>query len=321
MHVSPSTRPRIALGPEWYAVSDVYGAWHAGWLFTVLIVLVGLLPGITARGWYAAYLAIVPLIGAYAYKLTIVMHECCHRTLFASRGLNHGVGVLCGGVLGSGFDVYCDVHWGHHRHCGTEKDGGENDYLSLQGAPPRTLVLHLLEPLTGVTFLEILKLSLTKSSAGAERTAAAEDAVRHRRSPAFQLAVVVAVQAAIAWLATGGLRYPWLVVVFPLSAATFGLFFSRTRAFCEHVSYTRGPAECFTRSHEPNGFDRVFFYTLNMNLHVEHHWFPQVPARHLPRLRSLLKQGGYLTDEMTSTSIVATVAGRFQEARARLSRA
>jgi fatty acid desaturase len=115
-------------------------------------------------------------------------------------------------------------------------------------------------------------------------------------------------------VATGAGAYPILAAVFPLSAVTLGLFFSRTRAFCEHVSATRAADACFARSHEPNVFDRVFFYTLNMNLHVEHHWFPQIPARNLPRLRRLLNERGCLSGDMTSGSLLGTIAAVLRQA-------
>ena len=316
MHVTPSTRPRLSIIRELRTTSDMYGLLQAGWLFLVLVALIALLPVMSDRGWYLSLVMLVPLVGAYAYKSTIVMHECCHRTLFRTRALNQAVGVLCGGLLGSRFDVYCRVHLEHHRHCGTTQDVGDNDYLVLDGAPPRTLALHLLKPLAGITFVENLKLSF-RPPAGVEPGPHRPKFRTHeRRAVMVQLGVIVVVQGLLAAIASGMGRYPLLVGVFPLAAATFGLFFSRTRAFCEHVSYSRAIGECFVRSHRPNWFDRLFFYTLNMNLHVEHHWFPQLPARHLPRLRAALKQEGYLTPEMNSHSIIGTILGRFREASA-----
>ena len=124
-------------------------------------------------------------------------------------------------------------------------------------------------------------------------------------------------QLTIAALATGGGRRPWLVLVYPATAATFGLFFSRIRAFCEHVHIGRFEGQCSVRSHLPNPVDRLFFYTLNMNLHVEHHLFPQVPACHLPRVRARLEEVGYLEPTMSSRSIAGTILGVLADARAR----
>ena len=118
-------------------------------------------------------------------------------------------------------------------------------------------------------------------------------------------------------LASGFGRHPWLVLAYPVTAATFGLFFSRVRAFCEHVRLDRHVGECSVRSHLPNPVDRLFFYTLNMNLHVEHHLFPQVPACHLPAVRQHLQDIGYLQPAMTSRFILGTIAGVLGHARAR----
>ena len=108
-----------------------------------------------------------------------------------------------------------------------------------------------------------------------------------------------------------------MVLAYPVTAATFGLFFSRVRAFCEHVRLDWHDGECSVRSHLPNPIDRLFFYTLNMNLHVEHHLFPQVPACHLPRVRGQLEDAGYLRPAMTSRFILGTIAGVLADARAR----
>ena len=51
--------------------------------------------------------------------------------------------------------------------------------------------------------------------------------------------LILAVQLAMAWLATGFGRWWLLAVAYPVSATTLGLFFSRVRAFCEHVSAHR----------------------------------------------------------------------------------
>ena len=64
-------------------------------------------------------------------KLTIVMHDCCHGTLFSSRLLNRYVGMLSAGFLFSSFAGYCSMHWEHHRHCGTSKDNFDGEGLAM----------------------------------------------------------------------------------------------------------------------------------------------------------------------------------------------
>lgn len=308
---------------DWYEPSDAFGWRGVAVLFGVLLAGVASLPWLVERWGVVALVPVLPLVGAYVYKLTILMHECCHRTLFRQRRTNDAVGLVASGFLVTGYDAFCRLHWQHHRHCGTDEDGEESDYITLQDASPGQLVVHLLKPLAGIQAARIGVAAL-RGIAGLVLPAAGPapvDAAAHRHapivSPPAQVAAIVGVQAAIALLATGFGRYPWLALAYPATAATFGLFFSRVRAFCEHVHVHRHEGECPVRSHLPNPIDRLFFYTLNMNLHVEHHLFPQVPACHLPRVREHLASVGYLEPAMTSRFILGTIAGVLSDARAR----
>jgi fatty acid desaturase len=275
----------------------------------MLVALVASLPVITDLGWWWSYAIVVPLLGAASYKVTVLMHECGHRTMFRSRRANRVVGLVCGALLGVNFDTVAKAHWDHHRLCGTDEDTGDNDYLTLQFAAPSTLVRHLLMPLTGVTFARMLLggLAPTREKNGGE----AGGSFSH----AGVLASIVAVQLALAWLATGFGRWWLLALVYPLSAMTLGLFFSRVRAFCEHVSAFREPGACSVRTHVPNWFDRCFFYTLNMNYHVEHHLYPQIPACRLPVIHRELAGVGYFDRHTLSTSIAGTIRRCLADAR------
>ena len=297
-------------------------------LFGVLIGCVAALPWLVDRWGVVAMLPVLPVIGAYVYKLTILMHECCHRTLFRARSTNDRVGLVCGGFLVTSYDGFCRAHWQHHRHCGTDEDGEESDYLKLQDASALQLLVHLVKPLLGVQAGRLAlaalrgagasvrwwRLGALRVTAGARRGAPARSPIV---SPLAQLAAIAGCQLVIALLASGFGRHPWLVLAYPATAATFGLFFSRVRAFCEHVRLDRHVGECSVRSHLPNPVDRLFFYTLNMNLHVEHHLFPQVPACHLPAVRQQLQDVGYLQPAMTSRFILGTIAGVLGHARTR----
>lgn len=319
-YVHGLVRPKgIKVSRELYVPDDAFGWRAVTVLFGVLLACVVALPYLVDRFGALGILPAAPVIGAYVYKLTILMHECCHRTLFRSRRVNDRVGLVAGGFLVTSYDAFCRAHWQHHRHCGTEDDGEESDYLTLQDAPPSRLVLHLLKPLLGVQAARITAAAVLgivgRPAHGAQE--AAEPVRRPLVSPLAQVLSIAAVQIALAAVATGFGRHLWLALVYPVTAATFGLFFSRVRAFCEHVHVHRHEGECSVRSHLPNPVDRLFFYTLNMNLHVEHHLFPQVPACHLPRIREQLEQAGYLTPAMTSRFILGTIAGVLADARAR----
>jgi len=97
------------------------------------------------------------------------------------------------------------------------------------------------------------------------------------------------VQGSIAFVITAGGRLWWMLPFYPACAATFGLFCSRVRGFCEHGAPPGVAAASFVRSHAFHPVEALFFYDLNFNHHVEHHLFPMVPSRDLPALRAALR--------------------------------
>ena len=173
-------KPKGVVVPrEWYAPSDAYGWRAVVVLFGVLVGAVAVLPYLVDRWGALATAPVLPLIGAYVYKLTILMHECCHRTLFRSRTINDRVGLVAGGFLVTSYDAFCRAHWQHHRHCGTDEDGEESDYLTLQDASPARLVLHLLKPLLGVQ-AALMTLGAVRAIVGRPSP---QDAQRHDAEP------------------------------------------------------------------------------------------------------------------------------------------
>lgn len=266
--------PKIKIAKEFYAADDAYG-WRATAMHLLPIpVLLGL-AGYWASLGYAAFvpLLLVPL-GVYAYKLTIVLHECSHYSLFRTRKYNKLVGTVAGWFLGSDFAAFTKLHWLHHSVYGEPADPQGSDYLGLRDAPRGRIAWHLLRPLFGYN---LKKLFSFNPAAGDAAAPAENKRWRH-------LVGVLTTQVVLAAIATWGGRYPLLVLLFPASAATVGLFLSQIRGFCEHIPAPDENSEAFVRTHLPNAFDRVFFYGLNFNYHVEHHLFPSVPCRNLPRL-------------------------------------
>jgi fatty acid desaturase len=299
------------LDKSFYAPSRTFGLRGITSIFGALTALVAAIPICWHFQLYKTLALAIVLLGAYIYKLTIVLHECSHMTLFASRRTSAVVGTVCAGLLGTSYSGYAKAHWLHHKSCGTDEDnGGEGDYHLLEHASALQVLWHLLKPLTGLTFFQAATQYL---GVPGREPANAGSPAGVRQLTTWLLPIVVA-QAGIALVITGFGRYWYLALVYPVAGATLGLFFSRTRAFCEHVSSGRLDDQCFVRTHEPFWFDKVFFYTLNMNYHVEHHLFPQVPAWQLPRVRRELARAGCLSPEMTSPSILRTVRSRLLEA-------
>src|SRR4051812_50206647 len=76
------------------------------------VVALTVLPLAGARPWVLPLA--MPLLGLAMYRLTMVMHDCLHGTLFSSRRANRIVGELAGGVAAVQFYAFCPLHLADH---------------------------------------------------------------------------------------------------------------------------------------------------------------------------------------------------------------
>jgi NADH dehydrogenase len=235
----------------------------------------------------AAPWLLAPLIGLFAYRITIVMHDCIHRSLFAAAQRNHRVGTLLGGVTGIDFASFARQHLLHHRLYGRPGDPQGFHYFGLEGATRAAFAWHLLRPLFGWN----LRYALAESLLRPRNLAAAT-----RRG---ELPALAAIQLAILALATGGGAHPELAALPFASAATFGLFFSQLRGIAEHAAGTGLPGN--VRSHAPHWLDRLLLYDLNFNYHSEHHLYPHHPSRSLASLHTRVARGAPVASSMLCT--------------------
>jgi acyl-lipid omega-6 desaturase (Delta-12 desaturase) len=101
--------------------SDRYGAYAVIRNVLPLFLLLVLAPVLAARSIAAAW-SLAPLVGLFLYRITIVMHDCVHRTLFRSPRVNDWVGVLLGAVTGIDLRRFRTLHGKHHRLYGRSED-------------------------------------------------------------------------------------------------------------------------------------------------------------------------------------------------------
>jgi fatty acid desaturase len=233
------------------------------------LALLGLAPLLRSGSVWAPWL-LAPALGLLIYRMTIVMHDCVHHSLFTSREVNLRVGRLLGAVTAIDFTCFTRQHLRHHRNYGRPGDPQGFHYLGLERMTRAGYTWHLLRPLLGYN----LRFALPESFLNP----------RNLRLQA------VCVQLAIAALVTAGGAYPELALLPFLSAATFGLFFSQLRGIAEHG--LAGSAR--VRSHAPNRLDRLLLYDLNFNYHAEHHRHPRHPSRDLPALAARALAPGML---------------------------
>ena len=220
-------------------------------------------------------IVVAPFLGLAMYRLTIVMHDCVHGTLFAWPAANRWCGVAVGAMSGIEFHAFSRLHWMHHRRTGERDDPQGADYLLL----PRSrggVAWHLLRPLVGYNLFKIWQVARELPGR------------RGRARNLTGLMPVIGVQGCAAFAASSALGYWWLAPLPVLSAATFGLFFSQLRGFAEHVAMPGERPEGCVRSHRSVTVDRILLHDLNFNYHREHHLQPGVPSCRLPELHRRL---------------------------------
>ncbi|HSV48654.1 MAG TPA: fatty acid desaturase [Ramlibacter sp.] len=262
-----------------------------------LLALLWLAPHLADRSALAPWL-LSPAIGLAIYRLTIVMHDCTHSTLFVGRRMNRALGSLLGACSGIDFVSFSKLHWQHHRSFGALDDPQRFHYADLKRMSRGEFMWHLFKPLLG----------LNLRHAFPESVIAPANLARLARTG--ELGVVVCVQALLLALVTGMGRYPVLALLPALSALTFGLFFSQLRGIAEHGS-TGSTAEAGNvRSHAPNWLDRVVLYDLNFNYHAEHHENPHVPSCHLQAVHDADHDGC-----MPPTSMLGTLRAMYNGMR------
>jgi fatty acid desaturase len=256
---------------KWSEPSDLYG-WSAVLRNTLpLFGLLWLAPILADSNPYFPWM-LVPLVGLLIYRITVVMHDCTHHTLFKSRRLNKVIGSLLGATSGVDFRSFSNQHWRHHLSYGETEDPQGFHYANLRSMTPGQFFWHVVKPLLGSN----LRNTFPESVLAPKNLA--------RLVVTGEFAIVVLVQAALLAVVTGFGRHKLLAALSFVSAATFGLFFSQLRGIAEHGVIDSSVDTRNVRSHASNWLDRILLYDVNFNFHREHHEYPEIPSCHLPAM-------------------------------------
>jgi len=292
--------PRLAIPKAFFETSDLWGARACLRLLGWPLVLIASLPWLAGVSPWLAVAAIAPL-GIAISKTTLLVHEAVHGTLFRTRVLNAIAGRVGGWWTVVDFVAFDALHRRHHARVGGEDDPQVLDYGALEGAGRARLAWHLLRPLLGWNIAHMVTLLRQRLR------------MRRRLLVALgEFAGLLLVQGAFFLLATNFGKQPWLGLIFPVAAATVGLFMSQIRGFCEHVPMPGEAAAMRLRSHVSNPIERPFLHYMNYNYHGEHHRYPRVPSRNLPALARWLREQGQPVEH--SPSYVATLLARWRAA-------
>jgi len=309
---------RHGLPQEWFAKSDAYG-WGITLrilvpFFTAFILAPMLVTSISP--WITVLLVLV--MGIYGYKISFIMHDCSHNSLFRSKALNKWMGRFTGWLVGVNYDVFQQTHMLHHRHNGGPLDPQHGETEGFSGARRTILYRHIFLPLLGTRVSEVL----LGYGGGyiehdrAEPTAIAEVDLLASSTRRMWLFGTAGVQIILLALVTGFGQQLWLLLIYPVAAATLSLFLARFRTFAEHIKPDNVDVDVddFARSHRPSWFDSLVLYDAHFNYHLEHHLFPHMPSYQLEKLFERHGEDTH-TKATLGRSMVGTVKARLMQAR------
>ncbi len=225
-----------------------------------------------ARGWWALMLP----QGVLIVFLFTLMHECVHRTAFATRWINDRTAELAGFLLLLPPEWFRLFHFAHHRHT---QDPDRDPELA-HGKPEiwPAYALHV----SGLpVWWGALKV-LARNALGRSADPFVPPAARARVTREARVLIAAYATLATVSLATGSaiLLKIWII------PALIGQPFLRLYLLAEHG---RCPlvADMFENSRTTFTNRIVRWIAWNMPYHSEHHAFPTVPFHRLPDLHRL----------------------------------
>ncbi|MDP1825436.1 MAG: fatty acid desaturase family protein [Archangium sp.] len=253
-----------------------------------------------AGGHPLAWVVSVVILGGRQLALAILMHECSHGSLFATRALNEHVGKwLIAAPMWQRLGDYRRHHLMHHAHTSLE---GDPD-LGLVTPFPTTrwsLARKLLRDVTGLAFLRRTAAQLLmdagvltySASTGQQRVVPRPSAAIMLRGLVVNTGPMLLTNFAL-WGGLAALGHGWLYLAWVLANATTFSLFLRIRSIAEHaVTEASDDPLRHTRTTEAGLLARLTVAPHHVNYHLEHHLLPTVPHYRLKRLHQLLWERG-----------------------------
>jgi len=238
----------------------------------------GYLWGANLDHWYWA----LPALVVYGFSLAAMfaaVHECVHRTAFASNAINDGVAWLAGLLSFYNSTFYRLYHKWHHRY--TQIPGKDPE---LGDPKPANLGEYLIE-ISGVTWWWGKLRGHLRVALGQ-----LEDCPYIPENSRREVSNSVRLQLAIYLLAIGisvWVQQPWFLVYWLLPRAV-GKPILRAILLAEHsgCSYDANP---LTNTRTTLTIWPLYLLMWNMPYHAEHHAYTAIPFHALPRAHQKLK--------------------------------
>jgi len=256
--------------------SDARGLVRFG-LHLLLMTGTGFLVHAAMNSWWLLIPAMT-LHGLTIVTMFAPMHECVHRTAFASRSLNEIFGWIAGLLSFYNFTYYRHYHTWHHRYTQDEQRDPE-----LMTPKPRSYWEYVGE-ISAVPFWLFRPALFLRLAQGRTRVYPfVPDTARMSiaLSAGLQLAIYLAAIVSICL----GHSQAWFYFFFPALLAQPIL---RAILIAEHTGCTTDENGLTnTRTTLTNPLIRLLMW--NMPYHTEHHLYPSIPFHQLPQAHRELK--------------------------------
>jgi fatty acid desaturase len=251
--------------------SDLRGAVRFG-IHLSCVAATGLLVWLALPYWYLLIPAMV-LYGLTLVSMFAPMHECVHRTAFASPAANAAVGWIAGVVSFYNATFYRFYHAWHHRYT---QDPARDPELMF---PRATTRLAYLREISAVQFWYRRAIDYTCLALGqTEALPFVPDSARRSIavSMSVQLSIYLVGLVSIAMGYTAPLYFFFLpsVLAMPLL---------RAYLITEHTLCSQDQ-NGLTNTRTTLAVFPIRLLMWNMPFHAEHHLFPSVPFHRLPAL-------------------------------------
>ncbi|MCF2970616.1 fatty acid desaturase family protein [Synechococcus sp. Nb3U1] len=230
-----------------------------------------------SHGWIA--LPALVIYGASLAMMFAALHECVHRTAFASPKLNDAVAWLAGLLSFYNSTFYRRYHKWHHRY--TQIPGQDPE---LEDAKPQSWREYLIE-LSGITWwIGKVKGYFRMASGRLEGYPYIPESAREEvtRSVRLQLAVY-----GLGILASFLLRDPWIVWLWLLPLAV-GQPILRFILLAEHTGCSQDE-DPLANTRTTLTLWPIRFLMWNMPYHAEHHLYPSIPFHALAKAHEHLQ--------------------------------
>jgi fatty acid desaturase len=263
---------RFTAKSDFHAWRLVLGNWLA---IAAIFAVVGAWPNPLT-----VVLAIVLLAGRQL-GLSVLMHECGHRTLFRTPWLNDIVGQwFCALPVMNDQPGYARGHLEHHRKAGTPEGPDLPNYQAYP-VSRESFRRKVTRDLTGQTGLKLMTYVL-RGASGVIST--------EQRQSAWPFLQQLLAQVLL-FLVLYAFGIGWTYLLWAIAYLTVFMFIIRVRQVAEHAAvpdlYDPDP-RMNTRTVDAPWWQRLVFAPNGVNFHMEHHFMASVPCYRLKALRQHL---------------------------------